>query len=121
MKLAAAQKVLGYDIDLERTNGSTWSAIANWEHGQETVTAKDQGEAIEKLVDRIYKLRSLAVMKRQGYVCHECGDRKPLQIHHRKFRSKGRVDTISEPSNLVALCADCHQRAHNIQVRSASL
>lgn len=43
--------------------------------------------------------------------CLGCGARA-VDIHHLEPRSK-RPDLLNEPSNLVALCRVCHQRAES--------
>lgn len=55
------------------------------------------------------------VHDRAGGRCEGCGEFRPLELHHRRFRSRGGKHTVS---NLVALCGwgnhtGCHGRAHN--------
>ncbi|WP_136043328.1 HNH endonuclease [Microbacterium sp. K22] len=55
-----------------------------------------------------------AVHERAKGRCEGCGRIAPLELHHRKYRSRGGKHTAS---NLVALCGwgnhtGCHGRAH---------
>lgn len=54
------------------------------------------------------------VAHRSGLLCEGCGAQSPLQLHHRKYRSRGGPDTAS---NALALCglgniSGCHGTAH---------
>lgn len=110
MTLAMATRILGYGVDVNTLKDGTIEASANWELGTETISGKNRPEVLGRLVDRIYRLRSREVMKRQGWRCWECGEVLPLQIDHRKPRSRGRDDRMD---NLRALCATgCHDREH---------
>lgn len=56
-----------------------------------------------------------AVNERAGGRCEGCGKIAPLELHHRKFRSRGGKHTVD---NLVALCGwgnhtGCHGLAHS--------
>lgn len=65
--------------------------------------------ALKGLVTIVYKIHSQAVFAAQGWKCLDCGQVKPLQIHHIVHRSKGRNDKMQ---NLKALCYNCHQLEH---------
>ena len=56
-----------------------------------------------------YKELHREVLERDGWRCQSCGTMANLEVHHRKFRSKGGSD-IEE--NLVTLCAACHETIH---------
>lgn len=73
------------------------------------VVARDEKTACVGLVAAVYKIHSEVVRKLQGYMCAHCGQRQPLSVHHRIFRSAGRRDDVE---NLIALCVDCHAREH---------
>ncbi len=49
--------------------------------------------------------------------CENCSNRA-VDIHHIIFRSHGGTDTID---NLMALCRECHDKAHNSYVFNAEL
>ncbi|WP_300345186.1 HNH endonuclease signature motif containing protein [Nesterenkonia sp.] len=57
----------------------------------------------------------VAVEERADGKCEGCGRIAPLELHHRRFRSRGGKHTVS---NLVALCGwgnhtGCHGKAHS--------
>jgi hypothetical protein len=64
----------------------------------------------------------LGVFRRDGWKCKECGGQKMLSVHHkggtpnlvsRALRSnKGHSN---DPSNVVSVCEDCHDDAHEEQ------
>lgn len=56
-----------------------------------------------------------AVLARAGGRCEGCGRHAPLELHHRKYRSRGGTHAVE---NLVALCGwgnhtGCHGLAHS--------
>lgn len=60
------------------------------------------------------KVRATVLARADGR-CEGCGNTAPLELHHRRFRSRGGKHTVP---NLVALCGwgnhtGCHGRAHN--------
>lgn len=57
------------------------------------------------------------VLERDEYHCVECGATNQLEVHHRTYEHHG--DELNHLEDLVTLCQDCHQIAHNGQ--SASL
>jgi len=59
-----------------------------------------------------YRALRKQVLERDGWCCQSCGSLRNLQVHHRKFRSRLGDDTTE---NLITLCADCHQAAHEFQ------
>lgn len=65
----------------------------------------------------IPKKVSAAVHARADGKCEGCGRYAPLELHHRRFRSRGGEHTVD---NLVALCGwgnhtGCHGRAHSTE------
>ena len=52
----------------------------------------------------------LLCLERADWRCERCGERRPLQAHHRQLLSQGGPDALS---NLASLCADCHRWAHD--------
>lgn len=73
-------------------------------------TGKTPGGALKDLVEKNYQRVSRLVFQRARWRCEECRLLKPLQAHHKVFRSQGRLDT---EENLRALCAACHDKIHN--------
>lgn len=56
----------------------------------------------------------VAVMRRSDGVCEWCGLHRDVELHHRRFRSRGGKHTVE---NIVALCGwgnhtGCHGKAH---------
>jgi len=50
------------------------------------------------------------ILHRDDYKCQECGTKEgKLHVHHIVFRSNGGTNS---PDNLIALCADCHEKVH---------
>lgn len=60
---------------------------------------------LQKNLERIRAQRLTAV---KG-ACETCGRRRPLQLHHIKFRSQGRDD---REGNLRLECGACHDLEH---------
>ena len=57
-----------------------------------------------------YKELCRRVMERDSWRCQNCGSRQNLQVHHQQMRSHQGRD---EDSNLITLCARCHERVHS--------
>ena len=49
------------------------------------------------------------VLRRDGWRCQLCGSRQNLHVHHQQLRSQQGDD---ENSNLITLCAACHEEQH---------
>jgi 5-methylcytosine-specific restriction endonuclease McrA len=62
-----------------------------------------------RLEDDDYRELRKEILRRDGWKCQECGSMKSLEVHHQRFRSQSGEDT---EENLIALCAECHSRAH---------
>ena len=65
-----------------------------------------------------YSFRRM-IMDKRGYKCQKCGNAgscssitKGLHLHHIKSQKKYRHLKF-EPSNVVILCRECHNREHN--------
>jgi len=54
------------------------------------------------------KLIAQKVLKRAKGYCERCGKMTDLALHHRKLKSRGGKDEVS---NLVAICHPCHNLA----------
>jgi 5-methylcytosine-specific restriction endonuclease McrA len=57
-----------------------------------------------------YKELCHQVLARDNWRCQICGSRTNLQVHHQQLRSQQGSD---EESNLITLCAKCHERHHH--------
>jgi 5-methylcytosine-specific restriction endonuclease McrA len=53
-----------------------------------------------------------AVLERDGWRCQICGERRGLEVHHIRFRSRGGGN---REENLITLCSECHTRVHGRQ------
>jgi len=57
-------------------------------------------------------------------VCQYCKQQKANSIHHIVYRShfgKKRKDECNHWSNLIALCRECHEAAHNEKISKDEL
>ena len=59
--------------------------------------------------DRPYGKVALRVLKRDGFTCQLCGNRRELDVHHVRFRSQGGDDSFK---NLLTLSRECHAAIH---------
>jgi len=50
--------------------------------------------------------------------CEVCGSTWAVQVHHIKTRGSGGDDS---PDNLIALCVECHSKAHSGQLTKQRL
>lgn len=64
-----------------------------------------RGAADREAIERVRQV----VLARAGQRCERCGERRPLDLHHRLPRSRGGAH---EAGNLVALCRVCHRAVH---------
>ena len=51
-----------------------------------------------------------AILKRDGYLCQRCRDKKAKVVHHKTYKRFGN----EKRSDLVSLCKDCHEELHDI-------
>jgi hypothetical protein len=114
MTIGKASRITGADVSVNQNPQSpgSWFAYICGEDGQPRMgkVGNTQAEALQALVDQNYRDNSKLAMERAGWKCERCGSAyKPLQAHHRKYRSHGRDDRVE---NLEILDFDCHQRAH---------
>lgn len=56
-------------------------------------------------------IRSLRVWW-DGWCCHDCGARYPLQVHHTSYRNKGKGLGFGEFFDCVTVCDECHGKRH---------
>lgn len=111
MTLRKAESITGYEIQrlaIDEQKGVYFEALDRGERVT-AIGGKDEADALEKLVDAVYKIHCEIVRRRQQFRCSGCSKLVGLSVHHRIFRSHGRDDRLS---NLTALCNDCHERQH---------
>jgi HNH endonuclease len=71
--------------------------------------------ALKSIVDRVLQLHTAIILKQHEGRCARCRTRRPLQIHHRRYRSHGGTHRVE---NLEPVCWDCHKLIHETE-RSA--
>ena len=77
--------------------------------------------------NKLQKAYHKVVMDRGGKVwasCDLCNSKKNLQVHHiiqRGWVAPDFINLISIPPLLALLCKDCHDDAHNTEVRNLLL
>ncbi len=108
--------------DVSRDQGRTTPAAAAHMTGFPEVSAERGDELAgmrytEYLLTPEWKARRQAVLEWAGYSCQVCSGEDRLHVHHRTYVRRG----VERPSDLIALCADCHALFHDkLPVRSAA-
>ena len=103
------------DLELEvHARDGTYVVIARKRNAEATVLATRVYQRLEEAVYELscacYKLASLDAMERQGWADANTGQTGvPLQAHHVKKRSKGRLDATE---NLAGVTAETHGFQH---------
>ncbi len=100
MTLHAAEKIIN---GLITGNGQFYTATTP--EGDFDVRATTAKQAAERLVDLHWREVCKQRARQQNFLCFECQRMKPLEGHHRIFRSAGRSDAIG---NIDMWCSDCH-------------
>ena len=67
---------------------------------------------------REYERLRIHVLERDGYRCRDCGRAGRLEVHHVKALHLGGTN---DPANLLALCLQCHVKAHEPAVNILGL
>ncbi len=55
----------------------------------------------------------LRVLQRDGWRCQQCGSKMNLHVHHMIHLSQLGASSLA---NLITLCAECHQSAHEPKI-----
>lgn len=55
------------------------------------------------------KVKTKMRKSKYEYRCYCCGKNKTLQLHHKTYKRVGK----ERLTDLIWLCADCHQKVHN--------
>lgn len=109
MTLKRAEDVTGLRIETGTDNAGAYALAYDGDTLVRAMrSAKGIKVALGLLVEDLYKTECQRVFEAQGWKCARCGQFRPLQGHHVKHRSKGRVDK----GNLEGLCASCHGQEH---------
>lgn len=64
-----------------------------------------------KRLGRMPKRNAELVVERSKSVCEGCLGARGVEIHHRRFKSRGGRHNVA---NLAHLCSTCHKRAHGL-------
>jgi HNH endonuclease len=114
MKLRKAEKMTGYVV--RRLEESQADRIAFGAFDGERLVAQAENRfeelALEALVRAVYQIHCREVLQKHGWQCARCKSRRPLQIHHRCYRSHGGTHAAG---NLEPVCWQCHKIIHKYE------
>lgn len=113
MTIKKAERLTGYEIrQLSSNQGQIrFGAFADVEMVAEA-SGRVEWMALRTLVHRVYQFHSRISLQRHDWRCARCRSRRPLQIHHRKYRSHGGNHQVD---NLEPVCWDCHRAIHELE------
>ena len=110
MTIKRAERLTGYGIrQLPAERGLVTFGAFNGTDLVLKASGRVEWIALKTIVHRVYVLHSRIAMERSGWRCARCRSRRPLQPHHRKYRSHGGTHRID---NLEPVCWDCHRIIH---------
>lgn len=72
---------------------------------------------IQRTADIPPTVRTAVILRCRNF-CEECGERKPLEMHHLTYRRRDHdhdellIFGHETPDDLLALCRDCHHAQH---------
>lgn len=66
-----------------------------------------------------WQKKRLEVLSAAGFSCSNCGDKETMLHVHHKHYVKGRMAWEYDAAELEALCAPCHDAAHEVKERVA--
>lgn len=113
MTIKRAECLTGYEIrELPRERGLVTVGAFDGTDLVAIATGRVGWMALKALVDRVYVLHSRIAMQRYDWRCARCRSRRPLQIHHRRYRSHGGTHQVD---NLEPVCWDCHRVIHELE------
>ena len=110
MTIKRAERLTGYQIrELSLERGQV--TLGAFDGTEMVVKASGRVEwlALKALVHLVYIRHSRIAIERHEGRCARCRSRRPLQIHHRKYRSHGGTHQVN---NLEPVCWDCHRVIH---------
>ena len=113
MTAGKVERITGLSVSEGPPRSKGFCFVATDESGSVVAEGigRSEGEALHKLIDANYWRVCELVRTRAGWKCERCGRRVGLECHHIIHRSKGRRD---EPSNILAICPDCHRQEHGV-------
>ena len=110
MTIKRAERLTGYQIrELRLERGKVTFGAFDGSRLVLKTCGRVEWMALKSLVQRVYELHSRITLQRYDWRCARCKSRRPLQIHHRKFRSHGGTHQVE---NLEPVCWDCHRVIH---------
>lgn len=113
MTIKKAERLTGYQIrELPLERGKVTFAAFDGSKLILKTSAHVEWMALKALVHRVYLLHSRMTLQRYNWRCARCKSYRPLQIHHRKFRSHGGTHQVD---NLEPVCWDCHRVIHECE------
>jgi hypothetical protein len=110
LTIKRAERLTGYEIRELRSERGQF-IFGAFDGAKLVVKASGRVEwmALKALVQRVYTLHCRIALQESGWRCARCRSRRPLQIHHRKYRSHGGTHQVG---NLEPVCWDCHRMIH---------
>jgi hypothetical protein len=105
-----AERLTGYEVrEIKAERGTV--TLGAFDGNRLIIKARGEVEwiALEHLVNGIYRLHSRKALEQHGWRCARCKRNRPLQVHHRRYRSHGGTHRIE---NLQPVCWDCHRLIH---------
>ena len=64
------------------------------------------------LLDDRWKNKRLKILKRDNYTCRHCRSKNNLHVHHLIYKVGGVPPWEYRNSDLITLCANCHDEVH---------
>lgn len=61
-----------------------------------------------------WKEKRMIILKRDGFKCRFCDNKRKLQVHH-KIYIYGKNPWEYNDSQLITLCCSCHEKEHEIK------
>jgi hypothetical protein len=113
LTIKRAERLTGYEIrELPFERGQVTLGAFDGTALIEKASGRVEWMALRTLVQRVYLLHSRISIQRYDGRCARCRSRRPLQIHHRKYRSHGGTHQVD---NLEPVCWDCHRVIHELE------
>jgi hypothetical protein len=105
-----AERLMGYEVRELRAEGGMVT-LGAFDGKRLIIKARAVVEwiALDHLVNSIYRIHSRKALEQHGWRCARCRRNRPLQIHHRRYRSHGGTHRVE---NLEPVCWDCHRLIH---------
>ena len=108
-----AERLTGYEIrELEGERGLMTVGAFDGENLVTKASGRVEWLALRTIVDRVLSMHSATAVKQHAGRCARCRLRRPLQIHHRRYRSHGGTHRVE---NLEPVCWDCHRLIHETE------